>query len=418
MTDKKSVVIETISYPHSISLYNNPPNPNIYYYFTWKHKSYRGSTLSHILDISRNKSIEIFMDIKSGRKKKGNEKIVKFEDICKSFLKSKKDNQSISNRTLTDYVGQSKYLLERYKGRNITELCSKSIYKDYTDWRRQYYQSHETKRKQRYKRYNQDIEGREYLTVGNVRINREIRLLVSMLRYAKEYMNVLHNLNIPQYTMLPEERRNELLTQKEYLILEEYWMNKNPYYWKIISFLNNTGIRYPSEMNKIVWGDVDLDQSYVLIRDRKNKNMNITLDTAVPLVGSARTIIEELKARENISKGEKDFVFVNDKGIQIKSMNKAFKKSLVECKIEKNKLTMYSLRHLFTTRMIKRADIAPKVLATVLGHRDLTMIDKHYSHLKVEDLVYMFQQSELKKQEILKQRRQDQSEYDITNEED
>jgi integrase len=306
-------------------------------------------------------------------------------------------------------VGQSKYLLERYKGRDITELCSKSIYLDYTEWRRKYYQSHETKRKQKYKRYNKDVEGREYLTVGNVRINREIRLLVSILRFAKEYKNVLQDINIPQYTMLEEKRRDALLTQEEYLKLEKHWMNKNPYYWKIISFLNNTGLRYPSELNKIVWSDIDLEKSYVLIRDRKNKNRNNVLDTAVPLVGTARTIIEELKAREKISKGETDFVFVNDKGMQIKSINRAFKKSLVECDIDKKKLTMYSLRHLFTTRMIRRADIAPKVLATVLGHRDLTMIDKHYSHFKVEDLVNVFQRSEDHKQEILNGRKQDQT---------
>jgi len=72
----------------------------------------------------------------------------------------------------------------------------------------------------------------------------------------------------------------------------------------------------------------------------------------------------------------------------------------MECGIEKN-LTMYSLRHLFTTRMVRRPDIPIKILSEVLGHKDTTMINKYYSHLRTEDLVNVFQRSEDHKQEII-----------------
>ena len=43
-------------------------------------------------------------------------------------------------------------------------------------------------------------------------------------------------------------------------------------------------------------------------------------------------------------------------GKQIKNISKSFKNSLSECEIDKQ-LTMYSLRHLYTTRMVKRPDL-------------------------------------------------------------
>ena len=110
-----------------------------------------------------------------------------------------------------------------------------------------------------------------------------------------------------------------------------------------------------------------------------------------------------MKARENIPKGSEDKVFVNDKGIQIQSITKAFKNSLKQCGIEKN-VTPYSLRHMWITSMVRRPDIPMKLISTVAGHTSTNMIDTIYSHLRAEDMVSIFQRSEAKKQEILKAR--------------
>jgi len=392
-------VLEKMKSPHKISLYTNGNNSNIYYYFRWKNRRYQGSTGSDDIEISKNKINEIFFEISKGLRQKGRKRIIKFEEVVKKFLKHKKE-QEVSPQTIIDYSRQSKYLIERFKNKDINLICSKSEFLDYREWRKKYYQTHETKRVQKYKKYGKDVKGKTYKTVGNVSLNRECRLLVSILRFGKEYLSILQDVTVPSYTMLPEHRREEILTKKEYQKLEEYWMKKNPFYWYIISFINNTGIRYPSELNKIIYEDVHLDKSFVLIRDRKNKNKSIPVNTPVPLVGTSKEIIQILKSRPNISKKSKDFVFVNDKGVQIKSITKQFKKSLMECGIEKN-LTMYSLRHLFTTRMVRRPDIPIKILSEVLGHKDTTMINKYYSHLRTEDLVNVFQRSEDHKQEII-----------------
>jgi integrase/recombinase XerD len=222
-------------------------------------------------------------------------------------------------------------------------------------------------------------------------------------------MNVLKDVEVPPYKMFKEKRREEILTKKEYEKLKDYWMKKNPYYWNIISFVNNTGVRYSSELNNIQVRDVNLKKSYVMIRNRKSRSGII--NTPVPLVGTSREIVEELLSRDFLKKPT-DPLFLNDKGKQIKSINKPFKKSLIECGIEKN-LTMYSLRHLFTTRMVRRPDIPIKVLSEVLGHTSTDMINKHYSHLKTEDYVNIFQRSEENKQDILKKYRQKDSDIPL-----
>jgi len=397
MSEKKQIT--KLSYPHKITLYYNGLNQNIYYYFTWKKKSYRGSTGSDKIEISKNNVSEIFFDVSKGLRGKGRSKTIKFEDIVKKFF-DYKGKQNLSERTLSEYKRQSKYLIERFKVRDLESLCSKTEYLDYGEWRRKYYHTHETKRQIIYKRNGKKLKGRLLEHVGNVPVNRECRLLVNILHFSKEYLGLLKNIEIPSYKIFPERRREGILTRDEYLRLEEYWMKKNPYYWYILSFINNTGIRYPSELLNICWKDINLERSFVLIRNRKNKNKTLPVNTPVPLVGRSKEIIETLKSRENISKEPDDKVFVNDNGIQIKNIRNGFKKSLKECSIDES-LTIYSLRHLFTTRMVRRPDIPIKILSEVLGHKDTTMINKYYSHLRTEDLVNVFQRSEDHKQEII-----------------
>jgi len=401
-------VKEKLTHPHKISLYTRGDSPNIYYYFRWKNKKYQGSTGSENIDTAKNKVSEIFYEISKGLREKGRKRTLKFQEVVKKFMEYK-TQQNLAPRSLSEYERQSKYLIERFKDRDLKTLCSKSEYIDYSEWRRKYYATHEKKRQIIYKRNGKTLKGRALNHVGNVPVNRECRLLVSILRFSKEYLGLLKDTEIPSYKILPERRREEILTRDEYLKLEEYWMKKNPYYWHIISFLNNTGIRYPTELNNICWKDVHLDRSYVLIRNRKNRNRNTPLNTPVPLIGSAREIIEALQARVDIPKGPDDPVFVNDNGLQIKNIRNGFKHSLNECGISST-LTLYSLRLLFTTRMVRRPDIPIKVLSDVLGHTDTTMISKHYSHLRAEDYVNVFQRSEDHKQaEIQRQQEKEQN---------
>lgn len=44
-------------------------------------------------------------------------------------------------------------------------------------------------------------------------------------------------------------------------------------------------------------------------------------------------------------------------------------------------LTVYGLRHSFATNLLKQHPDKLEYLLKLLGHRDLTMIRKHYNHL-------------------------------------
>lgn len=395
-------IVKKLTSPHNITLYRNGTNPNIYYYFRWKKQSYRGSTGTSDRHQSIDKVTEIFYEVSHNLRKKG--RPLTFEKVCQKFLEHKR-KEGIKTRTLEEYTRQTKFLIQFFKNSDVESLGKKSVYNSYQNWRFQYYETHENKQIQVYRKSKKKVLGRKWTNVGNTTVNRECQLLVGILRFCKEYLELFQNQNIQSYKLLPEKRREDTLTKEEYLKLEDYWMKHNPYYWKIISFVNNTGLRYPSELNKIQWKDVDLDKSYVLIRDRKNKKKDETLSTSVPLIGTGKKIIEDLKKREGISTQPDDFVFVNDRGTRVKNIGKSFKKSLVECGINPE-FTMYSLRHLYTTRLVKRPDIPLIMISHTLGHRDTKMVEKVYSHLRMSDVVKTFQESENRKQEILRGQRE------------
>ena len=55
---------------------------------------------------------------------------------------------------------------------------------------------------------------------------------------------------IPTFEKFDEYRGRDILTDNEMEKLKTYWIEKNRYYWDIITFLSNTGLRFPSEIEK------------------------------------------------------------------------------------------------------------------------------------------------------------------------
>jgi len=368
-------------------------SPNIYFYFRLNKKSYRGTTGTSNLEESEKISIGKYFDIKE--RKDDAPKSVKFEVMIDKFLAYKQGR--VGPKTWKEYNRQSKYLIEFFTKREVNSF-TREDYDNYEIWRRHYYENNKKRVTQKYVRGGKKLTGRKYGEIGNITLNREIGLLVSILTYS---FDLGYTSKVYSYKRLPENRREDILTKDEYLKLRNYWLLINPYYWTIISFINNTGIRYPQELNNIKYGDVNLDKSFVVIRKRKGKPPK---DMSIPLVGNSKKIIEKLKARQGISTGPDDYVFVNDRGVRIQNIKVSFQKSIKACEITKN-ITMYSLRHLFTTRTIlTRPDISLAILAKVLGHVDTTMVEKVYSHLMIDGIVKVFETSEQRRQQILEER--------------
>ena len=393
--------IKVIS-PFKITLYyrKDDLSKNIYYYFYLNGKKYRESTHTSHIPTSEEYSIQRYLEIKN--KGKDTKKIQKFEKVVEKFMKWKQP--FVSEVTFTGYTNQVRFIIEKFQGKDIESFTIQD-YHEYDEWRRSYYTSHKRKRKQTYIRNDKKLKGCLFKDCGNTTINREVGLLVSILKYSQDILGLNQTKKIPGWRKLPENKRVDILSKEEYEKLKTYWINKNPYYWDIISFAQNTGCRYPSEIKNMKWKDVNFDKSFIVIRERKGKPNK---DMSIPLVGTAREILEKLNSRKNISTNPDDYVFVNDKGKQVKNIRTSFRKSLVECGIENKKLSMYSLRHLYTTRIIlTRPDIPHMVLAKVMGHSDTRMIDTTYGHLMIDGVVMIFEKSEEKKQEIKKQREEE-----------
>jgi integrase len=101
----------------------------------------------------------------------------------------------------------------------------------------------------------------------------------------------------------------------------------------------------------------------------------------VQIYDEAFEILTRLKAR-NVLKGPEDYVFVDNKGMQIGNIKKSFKNSLKECGIDKA-FPMFSFRHQFATEMTARG-VPPKALSEQMGHKSMRMIDETYTHLMRE----------------------------------
>lgn len=391
--------------PRNITLFAKTGRPNIYYYFRHNGKTYRGTTGCKIDELRRAREVigHIYEQVLSGQLKRKKD-IITFGYVAEEFLKDRQQkvlNKRLSQKTLDEYTRQVGYLLELFGKREIEKFGKEDIHKEYIDWRRNYYDNTNTSSIQTYTRAGKNITGRRLKrNVGSVSIDKECQLLVSILNYGRRFLNVLQNTYIAPYEKQGKANTREILSKEEYLKLKKYWTKKNPYYWQIMSFLNNTGLRFPSEIFRLKWGDIDLPHNRMTIRERKRKG-----DHTIPLVSRAKEIIETLYMREGIPNGKDDYVWLNDNGERITNISKAFKKSLVVCGINKN-ISMYSFRHLYTTRMVKRPDIPLKIISEILGHTTLAMIEKHYAKLRIDDFILSVENSEKHREALIQQETQ------------
>ncbi len=240
-TNKLKKLPYSIELPNKkkITLYMNGNNENIYYYFRFGKKSYRGSTGTSDFHSSEKEGFKIYTEVSTGKRKSGSKNSTKFEVVCKQYLKYKEENKrrKLSPRTLSEYKSNSKYLIQKFRGYNIESLCSEKVYESYQEWRSHYYKEHKTKRQIVYKRNGKVLKGRILDHVGSVPINRELRLLVSILRYSKYNLKLLQDVEIPPYSCWMKivvrkylQRQNtknlESICQNIHIKLVDYFIHK------------------------------------------------------------------------------------------------------------------------------------------------------------------------------------------------
>lgn len=397
--DKKRVL------SNKITLYKRIDSPFWHYYFRVNKNTFRGTTHLKNFDESEEFCILKYNEIKNSSGKIVSKKT--FKQCVDHFFE--KRSKKIKKNTLSGYKVKSRFLLEYFKHIDPNAINAQ-VCSAYKKWRVNYYIDNPKRTKYEYKQRGNKVKSHRDFKVSDVTASNELGLLINILKFCHDddYIIIMR---IPHIERSKGNSRDGILEKHEYLKLKEYFLMHNPYYWLIISFVQNTGLRYPSELNELKWKDIHLDKDYMDVRNRKGK-LEKKKVWSVPLVGTSKSVIEKLKNRD-VPTGPEDYVFVKDKDRRIINITRSFKKALIECEINKP-LSMYSLRHTYATRMVStRPDIPLKILAESMGHTSVQMIEKHYGHLQPEHLVKFFQRSEAKKQVILNGRKQDQSETQL-----
>jgi integrase len=379
-------------FPPGITLFRRE-SPHIYYYFTINKKSYKGSTHTSNLEDARENARQKYYDVK--RQGKEVKKVFKFEKVVDNFLHFKEKRvreRKLGEKTFKEYLRQCGCLVEKFKGKDITSF-RKQDFNDYKEWRLAYYTTHKNKRYQTYTRCGKPIKGRENNYKLEVAINRESTLLKSILLFCKNELEFDIKM-IPTFDKFDENQGRDILTDDKIGRLKDYWLPLNRYFWDILSFCASTGLRYPSELDRLLWKDVDLENNILIMRNRKggSRRKDGIRNMGIPLLGEGHEILTRLKARPGILTGDNDFVFLSDTGVKVKNISKSFKASLIKCGITNKHITMYSWRSYFCTKM-KNLKMDSLTLSHIMGHSSTQMIERHYAHLLIGDHIDSMQKT-------------------------
>lgn len=390
---------------HNVSFFIRPDTGSVNFYFSHKGRKIKGSTgVKSFDDIDVGDITLKISRVIDGRKvKKTSKKGTTFRKLFKDFIEFKK-TQGLKDRTIKDYEREGKFLLEYFGSNEIKELGTGTNYYKYHKWKRDYYKKHTDRQTITYVRNGRLVKGRIHTENGMVGIDREINLFRRVLVWGQKCGKIPHNFHIDDWEGSKiQKTETKILTKKQYQDIVSFLKLENPYYMLIVRFANNTGVRYPSELNNIKWKHIDFKRKTISIEGRKrgNRSNRTRVDSLIPMTNRVRDILTELKERPNIPINDDNFVFVNNKGIQVKSINKFWKKTLKHLDIDDD-ITIYSLRHLFTTRLIKRPDISIKLISELLGHKDTTMVERIYGKwINIESKVNIILESESIREDIL-----------------
>ncbi len=359
--------------------------PVIYYRFHLNGKRYKYSSKTIDLKEASRVATNRYNDIASGRILK----VIPFKVALKSFIQRKKlENRTVL--TIEDYERDGKYCVEFFDNGTlpVTEIDSNKLL-SLREWRRTYYSHHPRKVKQRsYKRKGKIVKGvkRYNKDISNRTINKTTNMAVMVIRHAwKRMKSGIAESNLPLHEPLEENIRSTFITEEELIKLTRYYFEKgNNLYAFIVAFVFFTGARYPSEVNRLEWRDINLEEGIMTFRNRKSKRKSKSLDTDIPILDQVENALLRLKydlGREPL-KHEK--VFVNEKGKQIKNIRISFKNAVRNCDLDPD-LTMYSLRHSAITNWILNYDIPIKMISEIAGHADTVMVDRIYTKIKGSD---------------------------------
>jgi integrase len=313
--------------------------------------------------------------------------------VYKEFIEFKR-LESKKDSTINDYEATVKFIYEKFgKDRDVGTITKKDI-GDFILWRSNYYVN-QKKQQSKYKRNGKEIKGKgfEQNIASNRTINKTVGLLISILRFACFEREYITSDKIPSFTRLTEEIRVEFIDEKELGLIFTYLIDKKMLYQAcVVLFCFYSGCRYPNELNKLIWENIDFKNKVILFMNRKSKGKKV-VNTRFPMLPVLEEILSEIKTWHPDSHPE-DYVFREKDGIQIKNIRKSFQSAIKVCGLEEKIKSMYGLRHSFATHWI-HTKMPLNEIAHLMGHADTVMLERRYAHLVSDKVNEHFQDAYL-----------------------
>jgi integrase len=174
------------------------------------------------------------------------------------------------------------------------------------------------------------------------------------------------------------KERDRRISDEELQTLREHWARvarrhnaKTPMY-AITRFAIVSGMRL-SEICRIEWCDLNVEDRTIIIRDRKHPTQKIGNDQEVPLLGEAWTIVQA-QPRED---GEpRIFPYKPE------TVSNLFTRAVQRCRIDN--LYFHDTRHEATSRLFEQGYQIHEV-ALVTGHKDWRQL-RRYTRIRAKDL--------------------------------
>lgn len=220
---------------------------------------------------------------------------------------------------------------------------------------------------------------RKLAGVKNSTINRELTVVRSAINYYLKHNNDADFKNpFNRFKLFENDFIPRFLTHNECsLLLESSLHYNNHQLHDFILLALNTGCR-ASELTKLTWDNVYIDQKYFIIRNSLSKNKKTVYK---PLNQVSIDALKRLKTHNY-------YVFYNKRtNKNIRSFRRGFEFAVDRSRL--GKVRIHDLRHTFASFLVKQG-VPLYHVSTLLGHSDIRVTQK-YAHLAPEHLQHVLQ---------------------------
>lgn len=175
---------------------------------------------------------------------------------------------------------------------------------------------------------------------------------------------------------IQDNRRLRFLSFEESERLLDELDRRSPQWREIALISLRSGLR-ANEIFGLTWGDIDLENEIITVRDAKNSISRQTYMSA-----SVKVIFQERKQPDSKSS---ELVFKSRNGDRIREVSETFQRAVDAIGLNdhvtdrRNRIVFHSLRHSFASHLALRGE-SLLTLKELLGHRDIKMTLR-YSHL-------------------------------------